>query len=176
MKNHNHDMIQHLVSAATRFRSHPPAFGRTPLTPRRPTVHTSQRGFSLLEVLIALIIAGIALGTVFRATTETIRATAAAARYQEAISRARSHLDGIGANLVAGEQTGDDGGGGFHWRVLVRAVDSTGKQDSAGRPVANTDMLVITLYAITIWITWQEEVHVRTVRLDSERLLTSAPN
>jgi general secretion pathway protein I len=175
MKNRNHDMIHHPVSAVARVRSHPPAFGRAPLPPRRPTVHTSQRGFSLLEVLIALVITGLALGTVFRATTETIRATAAAARYQEAISRARSHLDGISANLVAGEQAGDDGGG-FHWRVLVRAADSTGKQDSAGRPVPNTDMLVVTLYATTVWITWQDGENVRTVRLDSKRLLTSAPS
>jgi general secretion pathway protein I len=134
-----------------------------------------QRGFTLLEVLIALVIAGIALATLFRAAGENIRATGAAARYQEAVSRARSHLDGTSANLVFGEQDGDDGGG-FHWHSLVRAVDSTGKQDSAGRPVAPTDSLVITLCAVSVWITWREGTHGRSVRLDSERLLTSAPS
>jgi general secretion pathway protein I len=139
------------------------------------TPHTRQRGFSLLEVLIALVIAGTALATVFQAAAENIGATATAARYQEAVSRARSHLDGTGANLVVGEQEGDDGGG-FRWRVLVRAADSTGKQDAAGRPVPNTDMLVVTLYAVTVWIAWRDGGHSRTVRLDSERLLTSAPS
>jgi general secretion pathway protein I len=145
------------------------------MTRRRRTSQSRQRGFTLLEVLIALIISGIALATVFRAASENIHATGAAARYQEAVSRARSHLDGTSANLVFGEQEGDDGGG-FHWRSVVRAVGSTGKQDSAGRPVAATDSLVITLCAVTVWITWREGTHARTVRLDSERLLTSAPS
>ena len=142
---------------------------------RRPTPHARQCGFTLLEVLIALIISGIALATVFRAASENIHATGAAARYQEAVSRARSHLDGTSANLVFGEQEGDDGGG-FHWRTVVRPLDSTGKQDSAGKPVGATDSLVVTLCAITVWINWREGTHGRTVRLDSERLLTSAPS
>lgn len=129
---------------------------------------------TLLEVLIALVIAGIALATVFRAASENINATGAAARYQEAVSRARSHLDGTSANLAFGEQEGDDGGG-FHWRTVVRPVETTGKQDTEGRPVAATDSLVITLCAVTVWINWREGTHGRTVRLDSERLLISAP-
>ena len=81
-----------------------------------------QGGFSLLEVMIALVIAGLALGAVFRAAAEGSRATSAAAHYQEAISRARSHLDGTAAYLVPGEQEGDDGAG-FHWRTVVHAGD-----------------------------------------------------
>ena len=141
----------------------------------RLTLPNNQRGFGLLEVLIALVIAGIAFATVFRAAAESVRATTAAARYQEAISRAHSHLDSASANLIAGEQDGDDGGG-FRWRVLVGAVDSTGQQDSAGRPIHNTDRLVVTLYATTVWITWREGLQNRTVQLNSARLLTSAPH
>jgi general secretion pathway protein I len=149
------------------------------LIPRRCTLHAGQRGFSLLEMLIALVIAAIALVTMFRAATEGIRAVAVAARYQEATSRARSHLDSVSANLAVGEHEGDDGGG-FRWRVLVSAVDSTGKsggkQDAAGSPIPSTDMLVVTLYATTVWISWREGGHDRVVRLDSKRLLTSAPS
>ncbi len=140
----------------------------------RRTLPSGQRGFGLLEVLIALVIAGIAFATVFRAAAESIRATAVAARYQDAISRARSHLDGISASLVAGEQEGDDGGG-FRWRVRAGVVDSTGKHDAGGGPAHNTDMLVVTLYAATVWITWREGGQDRVVQLDSARLLTSAP-
>jgi general secretion pathway protein I len=145
------------------------------VTRRRHAPDARARGFTLLEVLIALIIAGIALATVFRAASENIHATGAAARYQEALSRARSHLDGSSANLVFGEQEGDDGGG-FHWRVMVRPLDSTGKKDSAGRPIGATDSLVVTLCAVTVWINWREGTHGRVVRLDSERLLISAPS
>ncbi len=136
---------------------------------------TCEAGFSLLEVLIALVIAGIALAAVFQAATGSIQATTAAARYQQAISRARSHLDGASVNLIAGEQEGDDGGG-FHWRVSAHPVDSTGKPDASGRAVANTDALVVTLYAITVWISWKDGLQPRAVRLDTERLLVTAPS
>jgi len=133
-----------------------------------------QGGFSLLEVLVALIIAGLALVTVFRAASESIHSTAVAARYQEAVSRARSRLDTLGANLAPGEQSGDDGGG-FRWRTQVQAVDSTGKLDSGGRAAENAGVLVVTLYATTVWVTWREGGQNRTVRLHTQRLLTSAP-
>lgn len=145
------------------------------MTCLRRGLRADQRGFSLLEVLIAVVIAGIALATVFQAAAETIRSTTTAARSQEAVSRARSHLDGISANLVPGDQDGDDGGG-FHWHTLVRAVDSTGKQDAVGKPLPNTDVLVVTLYAVTVWIGWRDGRHERVVRLDSQRLLTVAPS
>lgn len=133
-----------------------------------------ERGSSLLEVLIALLIVGIALASVFRGASESMHATATAERYQEAVSRARSHLDGVGANLVAGEQEGDDGGG-FRWRTSVRAAGSTGRQDAAGRPQPSTDMLVVTLYAASVWISWKDGRQARSIRLDTARLLTSAP-
>jgi len=141
-----------------------------PLRPPR----TCQRGFSLLEVMIALVIAGLALASVFRSAMESGRATAAAAHYQEATSRARSHLDGTAVNLAPGEQEGDDGGG-YHWRVAVRVADTTGKMDTEGRAVASEDSLVITLYAVTVWISWREGSNARSVRLDSERLATAVP-
>ena len=149
----------------------PPADGPAALTGGR---QPRERGFSLLEVLIALAIAGIALVMVFQAAPESLRATSAAARYQDAVSRARSHLEGSSANLEEGEREGDDGGG-FRWRVQVRVVDTTGKQDLGGRP-ASTEALVITLYAVTVWINWREGANGRSVRLDSERLLTTAPS
>jgi general secretion pathway protein I len=141
--------------------------------PTQPPRH-SQRGFTLLEVLIALLIAGLALGAVFRAAAEGGRATSVAARYQEAISRAHSHLDGTGAFLAPGDQEGDDGAG-FHWRTVVRVTDSTGKRDASGQPIASEDALVVNLYAVTVWITWRDGATTRTVRLDSERLATAVP-
>jgi general secretion pathway protein I len=160
-------LMPHILAVSRVDRSNPvTTLARVPLK--------RHAGFSLLEVLIALIISGIALATVFQAAGETIRSTAASGRYQQAVSRAQSHLDGAGANLMAGEQDGDDGGG-FHWHVLVRPLDSNGKQDTAGKPLPNTDSLVVTLYAVTVLISWRDGRNERMVRLDSRRLLTSAP-
>lgn len=137
---------------------------------RRP----GEGGFSLLEVLIAVVIAGIALATVFQAAAETMQSTATATHYQQAVLRARSHLDGLTANLMPGNQEGDDGGG-FHWHTLVRATDSTGKQDAGGKPLPKADALVVTLYDVTVSIGWRDGHQERQVRLNSQRLLTSAP-
>jgi hypothetical protein len=54
----------------------------------------------------------------------------------------------------------------------VRPVDSTGKRDAAGRSVDSADALVVTLYAVTVWITWREGATDGSVRLDSKQLLT----
>jgi hypothetical protein len=114
-----------------------------------------------------------AIASTFHAAGESMRATAAAQRYQEAVSRARSHLDALSARLAAGEQSGDDGGG-FHWRVAVRAIGSTARRNAAEQP-ANSEMLVVTLYAVTVWITWMDGGQTRSARLDSARLLTTSP-
>jgi hypothetical protein len=49
--------------------------------------------------MVALVIAGLGLAAVFRTAPENNNATLAASHYQEAVSRARSHLDGTAANL-----------------------------------------------------------------------------
>ena len=133
-----------------------------------------RNGFTLLEVVVALVIAGLALATVFRVAAENSRATLAATRYQEATSRAQSHLDAITANLIPGDHDGDDGGG-YHWRTLAVAADTTGKRDTAGRQEAS-DSLVVTLYNVTVWISWQEGANTRSVHLTTERLLTTGPS
>ena len=148
--------------------------GRTNHHPRGAR-RARQRGFSLLEVVIALAIAGIALAAVFQAAATSMRATAAAAVYQEAISRARSHLDSLTTHPAEGDHEGDDGGG-YRWRHLVRPASSNGKRDELGRPVTDTDALVVTLYEVTVWITWRDGTNARTVRLDSAALRTTAPS
>ncbi len=50
---------------------------------------------------------------------------------------------------------------------------STGKRDAAGRAIANADMLVVTLYAVSVWISWKDGHEARSVRLSTDRLLTS---
>jgi general secretion pathway protein I len=141
----------------------------------RAACKSTQHGFSLLEVLIALVISGLALASAFQAASESMRATTTARRYQEAVARAQSRLDALGANLAVGEQQGDDGGG-FHWRTLIRPIDSTTKRDDHDRPAVNRDTLVVTLYAASVWISWEENKRSRSVRLDSARLMSSAPS
>src|SRR5215831_6072617 len=82
-------------------------------------------GFTLLEVVVALAIAGLALVGLFRAGSGGLFAVDAATRAEEAVQRAQSHLAAVGRNaaLTEGEFTGDDGGG-FRWLLRVRPVTS----------------------------------------------------
>ncbi len=115
------------------------------------------RGFGLLEVMVAFVIAALALGVLIEAAGDALRASSIAARTSEAVVRARSHLAMALADEapVPGEQEGDDGGG-FRWHVRVTTLS----QDAEDQPGA------VTLYAATVWITWHEG----EVRLESERV------
>ena len=55
-----------------------------------------ERGFTLLEVLIAFVIAALALGVLFQGTAGSLGSVRVSGQYQEALSRARSHLEAAG--------------------------------------------------------------------------------
>lgn len=75
---------------------------------------------TLLEVIIALIIAAMAAVGLFEAVGTGLHATQTASMYDQAIVRARSRLAAAthGTKLAAGDWRGDDGGG-FRWRLHV---------------------------------------------------------
>ena len=145
-------------------------------------------GFTLLEILVAFIIAAIALGALFGGAAEGLRASRAALAYEEAIARARSHLAASEVAPMPGDEQGDDGSG-FRWRVRIRPVESFRKRAEAPRPLAQPAQRLsqpvaggpflgtgITLYAITVWISWREAGQAREVRLDSESLKAEPPS
>ena len=123
------------------------------------------RGFSLLEVLIAFVIAILALGVMFRVAIEALNASQTAARHDEALVRARSHLTMAthGGSLMPGDWQGDDGGG-YRWHLHVATV-SLGAAHTADTPAEP-----MALYAVTVWVTWTEGDRTREVRLDTEQI------
>jgi general secretion pathway protein I len=132
---------------------------------------SADAGFTLLEVLIAFIIAGIAIAALMRAGSSGLAATQAATHYQEAVSRARSHLAATthGATLAPADNQGDDGGG-FHWRVRVTPEETTSLR--APGPVQRQGTAV-TLFAVSVWISWKDGDLARTVRLDTAQVGSS---
>ena len=128
------------------------------------------RGFTLLEVVVALAIAAVALVGLFHAGSGGLFAVDTAARAQEAIQRAQSHLAAVGrdAALVQGDFTDEDGGG-YRWRLRVRPV--------ATRPVlaagGNTNGSE-TLFDVEVAISWPGHTGDRSVVLKTLRLGTAA--
>jgi general secretion pathway protein I len=128
-------------------------------------------GFTLLEVLIAFVIAALALGVMFKAATGGLIAVDTAGKYEEAVSRAKSHLATLGhdAVLTEGDFNGDDGRG-FHWHLNVTPI-ATGRPSES--TVLNLPQQVIrqpTLYSVEVAISWTEAGKTRQVLLRSQRL------
>ena len=130
-----------------------------------------QRGFTLLEVMIALIIAALALGVLFGSSLSALRATHAASRYEQAIARARSHLALAvhAAPLVAGDWQGDDGGG-FVWHLRVTPLASTAVRPVNAVTLRAASSFPLTLCTLTVRIGWREGGRQREVRLDTEQI------
>jgi general secretion pathway protein I len=131
---------------------------------------TRSRGFTLLEVVVALAIAGLALVGLFRAGSGGLFAVDTAARAEEAIQRAQSHLAAIGrdAGLIEGETSGDDGDG-YRWRLRVQPL--TNRQSPAPDGVSS---VTTTLFNVEVAISWpghtgDRAVVLRTLRLGSPR-------
>src|SRR5438876_4860702 len=84
---------------------------------------STARGFTLLEVVVALAIMALALVGLFRAGSGGVLAVDAAGHVDEAIERAQSRLAAIGRGgaISPGETEGDDGAG-YRWQVRARPL------------------------------------------------------
>jgi len=137
------------------------------------TAHTGGKGrsagFTLLEVVIAAAITGLALVGLFQAGTSGVFAVDGAARVDEAIERAQSHLAAFGRSgaVTPGEIEGDDGGG-YHWRLRSRPIAT--QQAAAPDQIASA----MTLFAVDVEISWRAWGRNRSVVLDTRRLGSGA--
>jgi general secretion pathway protein I len=132
------------------------------------------RGFTLLEVLVAFAIAALALSALFQGAIGGLRASQSSGRYEQAVSRARSHLAviGHGVQLAAGDFQGDDGDG-YRWRTRIVRVSSA--------PVARGDAAVgargprAALYDVTVVIAWNDGGTERQMGLETRRVGSGPP-
>jgi general secretion pathway protein I len=125
-------------------------------------------GFTLLEVVVALAIAALAIVGLFQAASGGLLAVNTAGRVEEAVQRAQSHLAAVGrsAALIQGEFTDDDGGG-YHWRLRARPVATRQVAAPDGSPTASA-----TLFDVEVAISWpgrrgEQSVVLKTMRLSA---------
>jgi general secretion pathway protein I len=130
-----------------------------------------EQGFTLLEVLIAFVIAALALGVLFDAGVSALRGARAASRYEQAIARARSHLAlAVHASpLVAGDWQDDDGGG-FIWYLRVAPLASAAVRPVNAVSLRGMSSFPVTLCEVSVWIAWREGKASREVRLDTDQI------
>jgi general secretion pathway protein I len=123
----------------------------------RASAHRADAGFTLIEVLVAFIIAGLALAVLVHASVEGLRASSLSARYQEALARAQSHLAAAVDASQPGDRQGDEGDG-FHWHVRTVPI---GRITLPGGPA--------TLLELSVAVSWGPPPG-RSVQLDTEQV------
>ena len=129
------------------------------MTMAKREVGPRQQGFTLLEVMVALVIAAFSLSLMYNAVSSSLTGVHIAGRYAEALSRARSHLAAIGQDpaVVIGHHDGDDGGG-FAWHLVVEPIP--GERSAGG----------MTVYGCAVTISWQDGIVPRDVTLETRRI------
>ncbi|MCB8876970.1 type IV pilus modification PilV family protein [Acidisoma silvae] len=131
-------------------------------------------GFTLLEVLVAFVIASLAFAVLAGAALDGMRSANLSGRYQEALARARSHLAAIGPSPQPSDRQGDEGDG-FHWHIRIVQLASAPVTlaqpgGNAGRPPVQAS-----LYAVSVGISWGDRRR-RQVELNGERIgIAAAP-
>jgi prepilin-type N-terminal cleavage/methylation domain-containing protein len=124
---------------------------------------STSSGFTLIEVLVALAIAGLGLALLFAATGAGLESSTAAARHIQAAGQAQSRLAQVGLTLPLkkGEYFGDEIGG-FHWRVHIG--------DAISHTSAGTGAAAMLLYPVTVTESWREGAEQKRLSLYSERV------
>ncbi len=133
-----------------------------------------ERGFMLLEALVAFAIAALALALLYRGGIEGLNGTRLAERTDEATARARSRLDAAchGAKLASGTQSGDDGSD-YTWRTEVTRGETTfverGSADNPKPPVSAA------LFTVRVSLSWPGSIRPHQVTLATDCLALTLP-
>ena len=128
-----------------------------------------RQGFTLIEVVVALLIFGLAFAVVARIIQTGVLQSGRAEAMTTATLLARSQLARIGADVpVAEGELDGDAGEGFHWRIVIHpAVLEDGRGDQAEGPALRPKILP---YQVEVMVAWGADRPAELVTLTSLRL------
>jgi general secretion pathway protein I len=127
-------------------------------------------GFTLLEVIVAFVIAALAVSLLYQGATGGLAATASASRTNEAVLLARSHLAAIGhGDAIAQQESSGVDGDGYSWHLHIKPLASREMNLSDSDRANDTKPTNAVLYDIVVTETWQDGPHTRMVSLATHR-------
>lgn len=123
--------------------------------PRRPSAGAA--GFTLLEVLVAFVIATAMLVATMQLFAQDLKAVGRAEAHSHAVLLAESRLESVGSEtpLAPGATSGSDGR--YRWSLYVEPFDSDGKSGTG-------------LYRVVASVTWRNGAADSALTLETLRL------
>lgn len=119
------------------------------------------RGFTLLEVLIAISIMAMALGALYAASTRATRTAALLERQTIALELARSLLARHAVAPAVPSQNGQTQDGEYAWQITSAPLSAPAARSSESAPWP--------LYRVEVRVVWQEAGRARDVSLVTVR-------
>ncbi|OQX12961.1 MAG: general secretion pathway protein GspI [Thiothrix lacustris] len=123
----------------------------------------SNKGFSLLEVLVAFVVMGLVVGVLLQLFGSSMRSVALADEYSFAIQVAESRLAAVGNEIEVeeGNVSGEEQDSGYRWEVQMSPLE----------PSEALEKLPVTLqlYRVEVVVTWKSGDSSREFHLSSLR-------
>ncbi len=131
-------------------------------------------GFTLLEGLVAFVIAALALVALFQGAAAGLGNAARANETENAVALARSHLAAFDALPAPAAMELQDDEGRFHWAMQVTPLASVPVSAPAHRGRAGRQEATA-LYAVSVTVSWTSSGHPASVQLHTQRLTPVPP-
>lgn len=125
-----------------------------------------QQGFTILEILVAFVIATLAIGTLMQIFSTGMRNVSVTGDYARATELARSQLARVGADIPIreGELSGEFDHR-YRWQLLLQRMDQTLEPDpvqlalsanlqASALPISQTGQATAELYQLTARVEW----------------------
>jgi len=137
---------------------------------RRVPNPTRQRGFTLIEIVVAFAIMALGLGIAMQIATGAMRNARQAATRTDAALYAQSLLDtvGVGERLEEGTSNGEFGDD-FHWTLLAEPYEI--ETETPLEP----GMSPVQLYRLQLDVSWEQGGREQEARFVTLRALTPDP-
>jgi prepilin-type N-terminal cleavage/methylation domain-containing protein len=131
---------------------------------------STERGFTLLETLVALVIAGLGFAILLHAAESALATARGASTYQTATVLARSRLTLIGSILAGAERDEQGRDGRFTWHLHIAPEQIEAASMSVAERAVQQAQDRAALYTVAIDVAWTADGTRRALHLETRRL------